>query len=67
MFTHSETASYCIQEQAGFKMKLLDIGGGFPGFSNSNGLFKEVWLMNFLPDTFKMSRTDGWHHQLITC
>ena len=32
-----------MQEQAGFEMKLLDIGGGFPGFSDTGSLFKEVY------------------------
>ena len=31
-------------------MKLLDIGGGFPGASDSDGFFQEVYLWLYIDD-----------------
>ena len=34
--------NYPFQEKLGFSLTLLDIGGGFPGDSNKDILFREV-------------------------
>ncbi|XP_065906494.1 ornithine decarboxylase-like isoform X2 [Dysidea avara] len=43
--------TFVLAEEAGFKMKLLDIGGGYPGLSHLDSLFKEM------ADTINLSLT----------